>query len=810
MGYIAQLIKGSKKIDLASGRYKLALDFNPPLVSENVWTAAGTSANAYGGQSFVGRAGINQEFEFGVHVSGGSAMEIQRAINDINMFLRQAGDEADPVYLKFRSSADVSYEPKWGQGSRYYEVISGGASYGDMFGWGTLQARSVPNCRVRLTVKPYALGQKQRLGFAIGSVMEDYVGRTDGTSRGLIVPSGRKNYVTNPIFANATYDTGWTAQADLTAAQNTDGQFVLFGNNSVRLSRTGASADNLFYSVVSATATTTHTGSFYVKRPDGGAVATAHCEVKYAGSVQTTTYESVGDGWYRVQASFSAVAGSATFGVTVNSPYTVYVDGFQFEESAFPTALFYGDLPGCAWGGTEHASFTAVVTARCYVPAVDCISPAQGTLVVAWRAPAASTALTACYLLFDSQSGMRIRFASDTWGFTDGVNLSDSATTSFAQGDKIIFHACYGPDGSALYRNGVSIGSNATFTVPATGGNMYIGSSDVDTQYSDGTFMDVTTFDRKMTAGEVALDYANRYQVIADDQPSGRIPWLWTPDGDGTFDKYVDTDHENYGIAGGIAGNVAAKTTWKLTPSTIAPLTINVNPSPVVYKPSSMFLDLGATTDVAVAGAVGGYVESISVSDIGGLTSSITFPATTNLVPFFDKPLYLYTSLYDEGGTSIWGRAILEVNGSSMMSNYMGMACSTVLKDFVVGPIQYPKQFFKLDYASGGFTAYGYFKRSSGTANMEIDYLQALWGKVAYLYLIAGDYVLIEGRRASTASTGDLFYKNVQLTGDILDLEPNQYNHIVILNGHNHGGNSEISYVVTATSIYVTPRWMIA
>jgi hypothetical protein len=267
-----------------------------------------------------------------------------------------AGDQSTPLYFEFNPNDDVGFEPLWGQyGANYkYEVVFAKSPQLPGYPFESIRSGLLPRINLSLEIKPYALGLQQRVGSAIGGILEDTIGTTDGISRGVIIPEATTNKMTNPIFGHGTWNNTWTNGANLTDTENTDPKFITHGKSSAKLVCTGAG--NTFTQSINVGNTNTHELSCYAKLPDGGVVSSTQVVLSYGGS-QTTTYTLIGDGWYRLTVSVTGVAAGTVTGVIVASGYTVYVDGFQIEEKAYATPMAHGDLLGCGFdfnqGGIE-------------------------------------------------------------------------------------------------------------------------------------------------------------------------------------------------------------------------------------------------------------------------------------------------------------------------------------------------------------------------------------------------------------------------------------------------------------------------
>jgi hypothetical protein len=371
-------------------------------------------------------------------------------------------------------------------------------------------------------------------------VLEDTIGAVDGISRGTIIPANVTNKMTNPIFGHATALNGWTTGADLASSQITDKRYVLFGLNAAKLTNdTATPVDRRFYQSIDVGNTNTHTLSCYVKLPDGSAVSSTQVFLVYSTTIAagSTTFEAVGDSWYRVYASMAGINAATVTGILVLHPYTVYVDGFQIEERPYLTPLAYGDLLGNAWTSTAHASTSTRTLARVRQTLADILDIREGTIRIVWKTPYANTFPNDLWFCQNAAGAIfRIYFdaTGDFFNFSDGTNNANSAAQTFSPGDIIVLHATFKPgSGLALYKNGSSVGTSATYTPPSAPGTyLYIGTDVTPAFNNNGVFMDFATFDVALTTTQVANDYANIAQLVADAQRVGTIPWLWTSDGD--------------------------------------------------------------------------------------------------------------------------------------------------------------------------------------------------------------------------------------------------------------------------------------
>ena len=633
MGLIRAILKhGVSELNLndATGTYHLGRDFVPPPVSITANLAHGTSANRLGGAELISTKAVNRNWAFSIHVSGESEAEIRNAISLLDSFIRR-GTKSDPVFLHVRGSEDVGFEPLWGQfgADLRYEIVFGRATVSSSYTFGFVRREELPACGVNLDIKPFAIGLKQRVGSAIGGILEDTIGTVDGLSRGTIIPEATTNKFTNPIFGHGTFNNGWTASANLIETENTDPKFITHGKSSAKLTRK-TTASSHYSQSINAGNTNTHTISFYAKKPDGSAVTVGGSNdvaVEYSGIV-TTTARLIGDGWYLIEAEVTGINSSTVTGLEIRTNgVTLYVDGFQMEEKAFATPLAHGDLLGCAWTGTVHASTSTRTAARLKVPVSDSMDMGEGTARIVWKADRPHTDMGSFNMLLESTGRIFQAFwgnSNTSWNWTDDVNSAVVISQTFSAGDILIFHFVWGPGvGLKIYLAGSEIATDSTYTPPAAPTDMFIGTNPTPTEHMNGTFMDFTTFARAMTATEVLDDHANILEQVQDNRRLSPIPWLWTKDGDDIVDAFDDDDQDNYCIIGGIPGTAEAITEWLFTPSGLDGFyvgRVDVAPDNFLATPKRFYLELDGNAD---AGDTSNDEYDLETLGSGGIFNSL-------------------------------------------------------------------------------------------------------------------------------------------------------------------------------------------
>jgi len=815
---LLELQQGARKLDLNDqARYFLFDDFAPPSLNETPTIATGGSANRTSGGRRIGTRASDREFSFSINIVAASDAEATRALRDIRYFLDRAGDAADPVYLAFRPNRDTS-EPLWGNyGSNLrYEILFGNVGISSDYLVGVNYASFVI-ATVTLLVKPFAVGQRQRLASATGGVLEDTAGTVDGISRGLVIPEATTNKMTNPIFGHSTWDNGWTAAADVIALQNTNKKFVLFGGSSAKLV-VGTVSDGRFYQTINVGNINTHILSCYVKRVDGGNVTSAEIRLWYNTNL-ATTYTAVGNGWYRLTASAAGIAAGTATGVQIIvSGAGFYMDGFQIEEKTYITPLAYGDLLGCAWTGTAHASTSTRTAASIKVNLTDIFNVAEGAIRVVMKFPQSSTFASDVSIFSRNTVTFRLYYSATTDKFTfgDGINTLESSVQVFSAFAIIVLHAVWGSAGLRLYING-NLDGSASYTPSGGGTVLHIATNDGATP-NNAVMMDFITFDVVLTATQVLDDYNNIAQLTADNQRIGTIPWLWTKDGDDIVDNRDDSSGDNWAVCSGIPGHVPAKTDFELNLSNAWGGTVETLILSNVYmewsrfiKPTDMLWDEEQGT--IDAGSSAGEFRLSAL--LGAANADLHTPLTIGNVSYQTlrgREFYGFLRLWDEG-TNLrvalaWVQDIQRIE-----TDYVAVTTAAAFRLLRTPPLTLlDSNVLHTDLGTQpNLTAVVRGNRSSGTASVRVDYVNFLprpvvsIGALSLISSLTGAVYSNGLAHARSNATGS-YSENLPVSGDLIELWPEMANALVSLLG-NTTVDPIITWTLTYNKIFITPRW---
>lgn len=819
MGKYAKLKHGSKELDLSGGDYCLMPEFTPPPPAPIPLLTGGNMLNRYAGGRRVDRSFSDRPMNVPLVISGDSAAETHGLVRRLVSFIESAMmDSSDPLYFVYGESDAIPYEPKWGQQFKYYEIKDASQAIGNLYGIASIY-ESLIFVNLPMLVGPFAVGKRQLVGSATGSIRENTYTSPDGISRGTMIPEASTNKMTNPIFGHSTYNNGWTGGADTDITENTDDEYIIAGSSSARYVRTGNTAYT-FTQSIDAGNTNDHTLSCYVKKQDGSAVTSSDVVIYY-GASKTTTYTAVGDGWYRIHASFAGISGATATGIAGASGTgkAFYVDGFHFTEEAYMTPLVHGDMLDCVWNSTDHESTSSSTAARWRIDGNSEMSIVEGCIRFVWLPDVDSTSVTGNRRFFATgTSGMAFSWigGSTQYKFEDGTNNDSSANTSFTAGVPVVFHCVYGFRGFEVFINGVLTAIDYATYTPQTIGNLYVGSSASATEHINGTFLDLTIFDRALTAAEILDDYNNISDHVNGGDGYGQrinpIPWLWTYDGDNVLDSYCDSTHENYCVYGGIPGNIPADTIYHITPSATGVSIFVSNFGANYYVDlSECFSDLSGHVD---AGALGGEVEQLTATTTAAFPFSASSNFTSDLASkALDGLNARFLASISDAGSNLYIYAYAAGGNGTSSSSTRSIVADATRKYFVtyetITPVSYANKFEWLLENDKNY--YIWLGRTTGSAVAEIDYTQLFLGDFFTVENVDSsntESFIINGRNAIEITSAGIDSKTNKIIGDTLDLYPNKMNHVVILSG-TVGANTAFTRTVTITRTYTIPRWSI-
>lgn len=802
-----KLTRGNTYIDLTIAPYGVGLDFAPPGINPVYNIGVGTSANRTGGGKLISSRYNDREFVFTVRVISTSRGGADAAARALATFIEPG---ADPLYLEYRSNAAIP-EPKWGQlgAPIKYEIVTG--TVGQIEGYATANGLGWW-VTVTLEVKPAATGGRQKLANANGGVMEFNYGSPDGTPRGLGMFNGTTNKMTNPVFGHATYDNGWTTGSSLVQSKNTDPRYCLAGvTQSVRITSRG-STNNTFVQSIAAGGTSTHVLSAYIMMPDRGTPTSSDVALFYNVEL-TTTFTNVGNGLWLAWAQVTGIAGATNTGIIVKSGRSVILQAIQFEQKLYATALAYGDLNGCSWTSTAHASTSSRTVAYVTLDRDEAvISIAEGAVSMVWM-PISNPGTTDYELwgLYDSAAvplgnGLHA-WIEGTDGFvyfTDGTNTIHSAV---AQTDWTGFTAKYftftwGSGGLNIYTAGALAGTGATYSPAASADQLKFAIGQAGGIASDALIVGFDVYGEELTAGQVSEIYAAQYATVTAGRRVSSVPYLHTLAGDGIMDNCGGTNHQNWGIIAGLQGSLPAQYTLYYRSSVaskrqwLGGYSIPVGP---FDKPIAQWI--GDQSGTADAGSSGGEY---------GTDASSPFDYALTMSRNTAQTYSYFIRMAGSGAGTVTVTPYLMSGTGLITGTPVACTVSTTMKMFYLGTLALDD---RREFDNDIFRAYdqvsAVFHGEFSAISSRVDFVMVIPNNVVNfsqgVVNASTDYISYNGKKAYLFTSAGQLQAELSKNGDELEFLPDRLNFLFHITAENAGAMVITEYI--SMTAYIAPRY---
>lgn len=803
-----KLTRGNTSITLTSAPYGVGTDFAPPGINPTYQIGSGTSANRTGGGKLISDRYNNREFAFTMRILAGSRMAADISARGLATYIK--ANTGDPLYLEYRDDATIPV-PLWGQlgAPLRYEIVT--ADVGQIDGY---SATNGLGWWVTLTleVKPAAIGARQKLANASGGVFEYAYGTTDGTPRGMGVFNTTTNKMTNPVFGHATYDNGWTTGSSLVKFKNTEPRFCLNGvTQSVRIT-SRAATNNTFVQSIAAGNTNLHTLTAYIMLPDMGTPTSSDVALFYNVEL-STTFINAGNGLWIMRARPLGIAAATNTGIIVKNGRSVILQAMQLEERPLMTSLVYGDLVGCAWTGTAHASTSTRYDAYVTLERDEkTISIAEGAVSMVWM-PTDST-LTTDYELFGLYDSAAVPLASGLHAwiegtdgfvyFSDGTNTIHSANAQSWSGFNARYYTfTWGPGGLNIYIAGALDGTGATYSPAVSASQLQFAIGQAGGVASDAIIVGFDVYGEELSAASVSAIYAAQLSTVTAGRRVSYVPYLITMDGTGVLLNAGGTNLQNWGIVAGIAGSLPAQYTLYYNSSTAAKTAHWLGgyaiPSGPFDKPIAQWI--GEQSGTADAGSSGGEYNTDASSPFDyALTMSRN---TAYAYSFFIRMAgsgagtVTVTPYLQSGSGLITGTAKACTVSTTMTMYYIG----TMWLDNVRG--------FDNDLFRAKDNVSAIFHGEFSAISSRVDFVMVIPNKVVKIDQSVvnanTDYISYNGKKAYLFTSAGVLQADIPTLGDELELLPDKLNFLWSIIG-DHGEAWVIADFITITG-YITPKY---
>jgi hypothetical protein len=830
----ARLEYGKQRLNLNDDHYALDDDFVPVGRNAIFDVNSGSSANRTGGGELSGVKYEDREWSFGIQVRGASLSEIETNLRRLTRFLSQY-DGRDPLYLAYKG--DSLPEPIYGLmgACSRYRIIT--ATWGKIGGYYQIKdtRKRYTVLPVRLRVAPAKHGPRTLLATAKGTVMPDLLGSPDGLPRGWRSLPTLTNWVTNPIFGNASYLTGWTVGSNLIAYKNTDRAFVYPGSPASVCVVATALTNNTVQTSVTASVGMVENAriTFVLKAADGGEIDATDAELNFGGASVTTTFIPAEDGFWMLHGDIVFTDTPTVVAVRLkNLGRGFYVCAAAVSIKNEPNNIFpiiHGDGLGCSWSGTPHASVSASAAGLLSLP----ITPSTLTLgsgsvflTIKLEAWSSDWELTEQKILYTSDGGLglsvchglakEIRLAD---GYGGGLNYA--VAYPFTEGNETIYVvATWGDGGLKVYAN-ANISEGTITYHPHGEATLYLLSDASGSEPSrfPGILMDFATYDHALTAAEAQALIRQAQQAEDSSIPASGLMFLWTKDGGeqgvncvyGSGSSNGDYQHL---VLAGIPGDMPPEMSFYVRPpGTAAASTYWISRASAPYDdyvptPGQWFYDLSGTATSAAD--TGGAVQTLSVPVAG---------ATISMTPYRNRLL--------TGKTHFLGRLSSATAGLKVRPGFRFSASSSVVPGktkslttdserrlYYLGNISFdlPET---IDPDLGdreNLTPLVTFTRAAGTptGNVLLDYVLLINGPLFAMSVAihtTGDMILVrDGQAVLLGDTARNILDYADTDGDPFEIVPNAYNYVWWLCGAD-GAIHALEGLTYFSAIYAAPCW---
>lgn len=801
-----KLVCGGRELDLADGtNYAVGEGWHPPMTGLS--SQLGGNVRELDGQVITDRQAADRRISIPIMLLGSTITEKQHQARRVDTFIADSLKSKEKLYLHMNGYDDIP-EPVWGQlgADLRLWVKDGGFSMSPGWGSGQRVSNVLDNNILDLLVSPVGYGKRQRLLTGTGTLQYYRAGKSDPFARGIVMTGGATNLFTNPVYGYSTWNNGWTAGGSVTETQNTNDEYIFFGENSAHLvmDNSDVASGRRYTQSLTLTAATSYYMAFVCKRADGGAVSSSVCQVFYdSDAVGGETYINLGNGWWLVYVGVTGTGSAAASGVYLASNVDVYVDAFYCAQTGIYRYPHYGDQLDCAWSSTAHDS-TSTGTNYFITGSTENMSAGSGTINIVLRPIAAHDegGYGSNTIVWDARVGgtssLVLRWnggSGSTFQFGDGTNSALSTAQTWAAGDVLVLTCTWGKtNGLTIYRDGAQIATQSTFTPSALNSTFAVLSDLSAANRAWGLFMGLAIWDREFTATQVSSLYDQIDPLASTYQRVSYLPVMWTDDGDGNLDSIYSASDENYAVILDIPGDEKAQTEIYATQTTAVGTDRNLF---LANMDTYEYMDFGSTLF---------FNQSSKVTSV----DAATYDAITNTETldyrwaeeFNNRQWYAFVYFTDAGTENLLAYQVIDYYQSTDQS----INDSTLWPH--TAPLSHYRRYTNAFFPNRDIYFYVMAKRTGGSAsNVTTSYFMLVPSPLIYIgmnptannasfwYQSEGGYVDVELAGSPTS------YQTVRARGDTLEFVPDRYNTLI------YAPTSRGVIYLAVNSIYVTPRW---
>lgn len=507
------------------------------------------------------------------------------------------------------------------------------------------------------------------------------------------------------------------------------------------------------------------------------------------------------------------------------------IDGIQIELTASPAPEGLEQQAAQA-GGTialhsKGVQISSGASSKLHWPSYSITGLTQNFTVTMWAtlsaAPSGNMTFFGYYVDANNQMSVVYNTSATRWQISKtvgGVTVSaNSSSDTIANGDDV--HLCLVQDGTTLrlYVNGVSAASVTATNSMTDSGLISFGCPATGTVDGINVILDgCRIMPDDISSAEAATLYEVELPIKQDGGQVGAPPYFWTKDGDNVLDNVDDTNRDNWGIIGGVSGDLEADTrigvVW--TSAYARDIWIGMKSQDSTFTPSSyLWNELTGLTNTADSSFSGGSYTSGSFATQGAQLSAVKTGLTSTLLYGRYQVLTLVGSTNSTNVRYWWKFGAASTNDDAhnigddvsysidLTSGFqlLSLGDAFIESSRYTAPTGYEISAYLelVDDISDviSWTARGDFIFLLPWPYARIVDTQSSWSGATDPYSLS-----IEGTRAYTTDTGaDFAY-----IGDPIRPHPGKYNYLFLMQVEN--ALNEFQPADTATiSVWVTPRF---
>ncbi|MFQ5435732.1 MAG: hypothetical protein ACE5FD_12720, partial [Anaerolineae bacterium] len=294
-------------------------------------------------------------------------------------------------------------------------------------------------------------------------------------------------------------------------------------------------------------------------------------------------------------------------------------------------------------------------------------------------------------------------------------------------------------------------------------------------------------------------------------KPVGMPTFFWTDDGDNVLDNVDDSTYQNWGVMGGINGDVPPEVEWRIAPPTSTPATAYylgrkaIEPGETLDPADMFYIEYQGTAD---ANASAGQVESQTGTSLD-FTSTIA--GTNNIKQLYGRALYLARVTTDAATASATITPLYALDATNI--EIVGDGVSVTLDATKLALAELGEMYLNWPFDTPDSITCGVRVTFASSDVARLDFLLMLPSPNCRLSVVGGAFAAASGdeivlrNRDAYSMNGDTYKYRFEHRGDVIDFVPGKLNYVWLVQG---ADGADLDKTDQATvSIFVTPRYLL-